>query len=113
MRGRPSLELQRGEVRFIAEQDGAIEQDLKRRLIEIFQNTNTVTKAYLAAVDYGDLTTYSVALCLRSPSKPDSALVDRIGAVFASLFSSDEHLDILFLNDEQEKRLQSVCPAFY
>jgi hypothetical protein len=113
MSKRRSQELQRSQVRFIAEQDGPIEQALKRTLIEVFHNNKTVTGAYLAAIDYGELTTYSVALCLRALSSPDRALMERIGSVFASLFSSEEHLDILFLSDEQEKNLLMVCRAFY
>lgn len=113
MSKRQPLELHRSEVRFIAEQDGPIEKDFKRRLIGVFRNNKTVKGAYLAAVDYGDLTTYSTALCLRSLSSPDKLLVERIGHIFASLFSSKEHLDILFLSDEQEKSLLRVCRAFY
>jgi hypothetical protein len=113
MSKRQTLELHRSKIRFIAEQDGAIEEDLKRRLIGVFRHHKTVKGAYLAAVDYGDLTTYGVALCIRALSSPDKALVESIGAIFASLFSPKEHLDILFISDEQEKSLLRVCRAFF
>ena len=101
------------EVRFICEQDGAIEQEFKRRLTEIFKDRKTVTSAYLAAVDYGTPATFTAALCLRTFAKPDPPLVQCIGVVFGSIFSSTEHLDILFLDDEQEMSLKRVCPPFY
>jgi len=101
------------QVRFICEQDGAIEQEFKRRLTEVFQDRKTVTRAYLAAVDYGMPTTFTAALCLRAFPNPDTSLVKSIGIVFASIFSSTEHLDILFLDEEQEMHLKRVCRAFY
>lgn len=113
MSKRKTLELQQESLRFISEQDGPIERDLKARLIALFHSDNVVTRAYLAAVDYGDLTTYSVALCIRTLSKTDGALVERIGSIFASLFSPEEHLDIIFLVDGQESQLLAVCRPFF
>lgn len=60
----------RNVIRFIAEQDGPVEQDLKRRLTELFEDHKTVSKACLAVVDYGTPTTISVALCLRAFYQP-------------------------------------------
>ena len=113
MSKRKPLELHQESLRFISEQDGAIERDLKTRLIALFCSDNVVTRAYLAAVDYGDLTTYSVALCLRTLSKTDGTLVERIGSIFASIFSAEEHLDIIFLVNEQESQLLAVCRPFF
>lgn len=103
----------RSQVRFICEQDGAIEQEFKESLIDLFQDRKTITRAYLAAVDYGTPTTFTAALCLRAFRNPDSSLVKSIGTIFASIFSSDEHLDILFLDEDQEMSLKRVCRAFY
>ena len=113
MSKRQPVEFHRSEVRFLAEQDGPIEREFQRRLIELFREYETVTKGYLAAVDYGTPATFTVALCLRAFPNPDTELVKRIGNVFASIFSSAEHLDILFLEKEQEIHLRHVCRAFY
>lgn len=40
-------------------------------------------------------------------------MVEKIGTVFASVFNSKEHLDIIFLNDQQEKDLLKVCQPFF
>ena len=106
------VKFSRSQVRFICEQDGASEQELKRKLTDFFQNRETVTKAYLAAVEYGT-STITVALCLRVLANPDTSLVESIGDLFASIFSPNEHLDILFLDDAQERQLTRVCRAFY
>lgn len=113
MSRRQPVEFHRSEVRFIAEQDGPIEQEFQRRLIELFRDYKTVTKAYLAAVHYGTPATFTVALCLRASSGPDTELVKAIGNVFASIFSAPEHLDILFIDKEQEIRVTMVCRTFY
>ena len=111
---RQPLEFHRSHVRFLAEQDGPIEQEFKRRLTDLFDDCQTVKKAYLAVVDYGTPSTFTVALCIRSVVPgPDKSLVNSISSVFASIFSSAEHLDILFLDDEQEIKLGRVCQEFY
>ena len=113
MTKRETVEFYRGQVRFIAEQDGAIEQKFKQKLTDLFQDRKTITKAYLAAADYGTPTTFTVALCLRASPSPDRALVKSVSTVFASIFSSAEHLDIIFIDEEQEMRLMQVCCPFY
>lgn len=113
MNQRQPNKFRRSQVRFICEQDGAIEHEFKQRLTDLFRDRKTVARAYLAAVDYGTPTTFTAALCLRTFPNPDTSLVQSIGTILASIFSSDEHLDILFLDDEQEKRLNRVCRAFY
>lgn len=81
--------------------------------MDLFQHRKTITKAYLAAVVYGTVNTFTVALCLRAFPSPDRALVKSINTVFASIFSSAEHLDILFIDHEQEVRLMEICRPFY
>ena len=113
MTKREPVKFHRSEVRFIAEQEGEIEQEFKRKLIDFFEDHQSVTKAYLAVVDYGTPATFTVALCLRTSSGSEQSLVKSIGNVFSSIFSSAEHLDILFLDDDQEMRLMRVCRPFY
>ena len=113
MSERQPVEFHRSQLRFIAEQDGAIEQEFKQKLTDLFRDRKTVTKAYLAAADYGTPATFTVALCLRAFPSPDRALVKSVGGVFASIFCSAEHLDVLFIDNEQEMRLRQVCYPFY
>ena len=105
-------EFQISRVRFLGEQDGPPELELKCRLGQFFQNDQTVTAAYLARVMYGD-ESYAVALCLRSQLGKHRRLAEKVGKIFASIFGSHEHLDIIFLSETQQAELAIVCKAFY
>ena len=100
-----------GRLHFIGEQVGAVEQDLMSSLGRELNGHPNVTRAYLARVSYGGSLPV-VALCLRA-EKEDESLVRVIGALFASIFSRDEHLDVLFLNENQESELARVCAPFF
>ena len=54
-----------------------------------------------------------MTLCLRTEFGLDPGLAEKIGRIFASIFGSHEHLDLLFLNDGQESELRKVAVAFY
>ena len=98
-------------LRFIAEQDGPVEQEFKSRLEGVLRERRSVESAYLVQVSYAEKTPNSVALCLSAP--PDSDLVRDLSKVFSALFSSKEHLDVLFLNDEKATEIARVCAPFY
>jgi hypothetical protein len=100
-------------LRFLGEQDGVPERDLKRRLTGFFWRDRSILTAYLARVTYGEQSLAAVALCLRSKFGPDRGVAEKIGKIFASLFGDHEHLDIIFLADEQESELAKVCPPFF
>jgi SseB protein C-terminal domain len=100
-------------IRFLGEQDGSPERDLKARFISLFREKPTVLRAYLARTDYGDATGANVALCLKSSVGEDVALASGVSAIFAEMFGIHEHLDVLFVRDDQEEKLRAVCTAFY
>lgn len=99
--------------RFLGEQDGPPERELKAALVEFFGRDPSVRAAYLARVAYGDQATANVVLCLRTQFGPDPGLAEKIGRIFASMFGAHEHLDLLFLNDEQENTLRKVAAPFF
>jgi hypothetical protein len=100
-------------IRFIGEQDGSPERDLKARFIKFFREKPTVQRAYLARTDYGDATGANVALCVKSSAGEDMGLVSDVSAIFAEMFGSHEHLDVLFIRHDQEQQLRVVCTPFY
>ena len=104
LRGEPS-------VRFLHEQDGGPERSLKAALHELLASRSGVARAYLARVDYGNASASEVALCVTGPENP--TLVREVAATFAKQFGRDAHLDILFLNVNQEAELKRVCSPFY
>jgi len=100
------------QIRFIGEQDGASEKDLKLSLIELFRNYPALERAYLARVQYEDADAIHVALCLAGPT--DHNIERAAGQVFARTFRSDCHLDIFFLQSpSQEEELAQVCRPFF
>lgn len=101
------------QLSFIGEQDGVPERELKERLADFFRRDQSVKAAYLARVAYGDPSRVSVALCLRTQFGPDHGLAEKVGKIFASMFGSHEHLDIVFPTIEQETTLTKVCEPFF
>jgi SseB protein C-terminal domain len=111
--GAQSRDLRVQRVHFVGEQDGRPERELKGRLAEVLRGQSKVLRAYLARVAHGDRSPVVVALCIRTRSNPDAALLERLSEVFASMFSRNQHLDILFLDDVHEATLASCCKPFY
>ncbi len=99
--------------RFLGEQDGMPEAELKARLIVVFGRRRTVASAYLARVEYPGQPSVAVALCLRTQPGLEQNLVAEVSEVFSKLFSQREHLDVLFLTDEMEAELKVHCHPFF
>jgi hypothetical protein len=110
---RPPKEMRVLDLCFIGEQDGPPERVLKERLIDFFKRDQSVQQAYLAKVNFGHNNPISVALCLRTQFGTDKGMVEKVGTIFASVFGAKEHLDIVFLDDNQEASLVKVCQPFF
>ena len=108
-----SEELHVREIRFLGEQDGPSEWILKEKLADSFRRYGGINRAYLTRVDFGEGTNAGVVLGLRTQSGPDRGIVENVGAIFSHVFNAEEHLDIVFLTDDQEVQLANVCPAFF
>ena len=99
-------------LRFIGEQDGIPEREFKERVVALLDGAGIVERGYLARVAYESASAEVVALCLLA-EEPQGALLREIGAVFASMFGRDQHLDILFIDRDQEQELARVCAPFF
>ncbi len=100
-------------IQFIGQQDGAIEREFTAKVSEFLQESaSPMLSAYLCRVHYGDPKCISVAVCIASSNSPSQELLDGIAAIFHSMFGAHEHLDMLFLNGEQQSRLRPVCKPF-
>jgi hypothetical protein len=100
-------------LQFLGEQDGAVEQELKSRLVDFFQRDKSVITAYLARVAYDDPSSFSVALCMRTRFGEDKGLAEKVGKFFAVKFNQSQQMDIIFLNEKQELDLMKVCESFF
>jgi hypothetical protein len=116
---KPSTQFNVASIEWIGEQDGPPERELKRRLIELLNRTPAILRAYLAQVRYRDESEANIVLCLATDCKQatlrslSSQLVPEIGAIFAGLFGSHEHLDTLFANEQQHRDVARVCEPFF
>jgi hypothetical protein len=106
-------ELRVGSVNFILEQDGVPERELKAKLVTFFNSAAWVKVAYLAQVTYQDAGPSHVALCVRGQPGQNRIFAERVGTLFASIFGSHEHMDVLWITPEQEIALARVCRPFY
>ena len=97
-------------IRFVGEQDGPPERQLKETLSTVFRGRD-VARAYLARVTYEDPSNPAVALCISGPDDPE--LVKLIQECFVQLFNRSVFLDIMFLSDVQEAEARTVCRPFY
>lgn len=100
-------------IRFICEQDGIPERELKTQLRRLFMGDKRIVRAYLVRIAFGSSDEYLVALCLRVCSGNKSKRVKKISTVFAKMFGTRQHLEIMFLNDETERDVAGVSSPFY
>ena len=114
------------QVQFVGEQDGPPERELKERLATSLRPMG-VQKAYLAVVSYaerkgpqnaagdGAAPELNVALCLAlsDAAAEKSEIVQRASHDFAAMFGPTQHMDIIFLTDQQDVALKKVCQPFY
>ncbi len=101
------------EIKFLGEQDGVPERKLKTHLAELLSGFDSVIRAYLVRIDYGNPNEFNVALCLRTEVEPSCDLSDAIDEIFANMFRIHEHIDVLFLTEERETAVSEVCPPFF
>ena len=99
-------------LRFLAEQNGAFESTVKAKVGAMHPAHPDIQRAYLVSVLYPDSTT-GVVLGLVSSKAPSSTVLTDIQKVFAATAPSDLSLDILFLNDQQQKQVADVAKPFY
>jgi type III secretion system (T3SS) SseB-like protein len=99
-------------VVFLSDQRGPQERKLQAELIREVFSQRMVRRAYLVRVEYPNETRH-VALCLAAERSDRERLVESIGRVFRRLFDNHTHMDIMFVNYEQEQQLEKKCTPFF
>jgi hypothetical protein len=98
-------------VGFLGEQ-GAPQYELKTRLAQAFKQLPNVRAAYLARVSDGG-GSIGLRLCVRTELGYDRCVQRSADAAFASMAKGREVVDVLFIDEGQERELRRVCAAFY
>ena len=100
-------------VRFVGEQDGQVEREIKALWKSIFLKTPSVKRAYLALITYENSSTPQPTLCIQHSEDGNLALVNSVSDPFRGIFNTSVALDVLFLTPEQETQVRRVCKPFY
>lgn len=101
-------------IYFLFEQDGEVERDFKVALLPILTKYKKPIRAYLARVKYSENDDIlNVALCFRTEGGLDEYILTNAVQLFKSMFGNREHLDVIFINQNQEKSLRIVCCPFF
>ncbi len=100
-------------LRFVGEQLGQPETDLKNELNRIFEGDVDVISAYLAKVAYEGDPSNHVALLVRAAPGRETELRARVAAVFSQMFAASQGLDVIFLDSVKESALSCVCRPFF
>jgi hypothetical protein len=98
--------------RFVGEQAGPFEHHLKEKLGAAFTREGVIERAYLTHADLGDRT-HNVILALMAPGCDHRIIVDQVERIFTSIFHSSQHLDIAFLDHDDELGLRQICRPFF
>jgi hypothetical protein len=101
-----------GKLRFIGEQDGPVERDLKVQWLPILTAAPQIRRAFLVRCSY-DQGDQHVVLALCSTGGPDLGLVEAMRVPYARAFHRDCPLDMMFATAAQEALIENVCPPFY
>lgn len=100
------------EIFLICEQEGEIERMIKQKFSQLFANYAKPIRAYLVRIRYVHSHSPSVALCIRTTDE-DIRLVEQCAQQFSSIFAANQHLDILFISEQQEQIIRKQCCPFY
>ena len=100
-------------ITFVGEQNGPVEQTLKISFVDFFRRDQSVLRAFLAQVQFAGNPHVTIALCLRTQFGEDPGLAEKVGSIFSAQFKGDQFLDIVFLDEGQEKEVEQVCRSFF
>lgn len=101
-----------GNVKFLGEQDGAPERELKQKLAQLFRQSSGIHRAYLARVRYEGVQE-AVALCIYADVEKFKEVTESAGHIFSELFGPQEYLDIVYLDTKDDAEVSKSCAAFF
>jgi hypothetical protein len=97
---------------FLGDLNGEKEQIFKEKLAEFFKRDRSVNTAYLAQI-IGFEIPATAALCLRTQFGFDKGMMEKIGKIFANVFSIQENFNVIFLTEQQELLLAKLARPFF
>src|SRR5579863_1666075 len=95
------MAVQTTSLRFLCEQDGPAERQIKAQWLPILEADPHIRRAFLVRAQYADQTEH-VILALNSTGGSDAALVDALRIPYTAIFRDDCPLDMAFINEAQQ-----------
>jgi hypothetical protein len=95
---------------FLGEQ-GAPHYELKARVAQAFKGLPNVRAAYLARMSHGEST--RLRLCVRTELGFDRCVLRSAETALASLAQEREVVELLFVDEAEERELRRVAAPFY
>lgn len=103
----------KNKIGFVCEQDSVPEREFKNALIPLLREHDKPVRAYLVQTRYVDNMELNVALCFRTEEKEDTYLLNESIKIFKVMFGTKEHVDIIFLDPNQEHAIRKISCPFY
>lgn len=105
-------QMQTTSLRFLCEQDGPAERQIKSQWMPILEADPRIRRAFLVRAQYADQTEH-VILALSSTGGTDAGLMESLRIPYTAIFREDCPLDMAFITDAQQSHIEKVCPPFY
>lgn len=99
-------------LKFLCEQKGTVETELKNILKTYFQTAPSVKNAFLIRGEHSK-TEPCVLLCLDMDLKFKENILTNVAKIFSNIFVRDQFLDILIINKNQKHEIQKIAKPFY
>ena len=100
-------------LRYVGEQHGPVESDLKSRWLPILRAAPQIRRAFLVRSVCDGQEFQHVILALCTDGAPDRELIEALRVPYADVFRRDCPLDMMFAGAAQESEIETVCPPFY
>ena len=106
----------RRSIYFLGEKDGESEREIKNIWTKLLAKLDGVNEAYLPVISLNESREASPALCLYpypKSEKEKKIVLHTLGEAFVKIFHGSQHLDMLFLSEEERKSCLKKCRPFY
>jgi len=97
---------------FLGDLDEPRATQFRKKLIPIFKSSWEVKRAYLTEFEFPTGGT-GRGLCLKISFGDEEAISNKVHSIFASLYTRDEYLDLMFLDKKQEAEVRKACTPFF
>jgi hypothetical protein len=101
------------DITFMDEREGAQERRLKEAIAVLLDLDATVVRAYLVCANYNGVIGGAMLGLLTRDRQESGKLALQMDRACGALFDTEAHLDVVFLDDEDDAQFREACAPFY